>query len=192
MDYSALADRALAAEPLSRDDALSILRAPDEDVPELVAAAHRLRRRYFADSVKVNFLVNIKSGICPEDCHYCSQSKLSRAPIDKYPLLSSDEIIAAALRGHGFGARRLCVVASGRGPSDADVAHVAGAVRDVREQLPDVEICACLGLLEPQQAADLHDAGVFAYNHNLNTSENFYGEICSTHDYGDRVRTSPP
>ena len=189
MDYFALAARALASEPLSRDEALSLLRAPDVDVPELVAAAYRVRRRHFSDTVKVNFLVNIKSGICPEDCHYCSQSKVSRANIDKYPLLSANEIIAAALRGHSFGARRVCVVASGRGPSDADVAHVAGAVREVRERLPDVEICACLGLLEPKQATDLRDAGVFAYNHNLNTSENFYGEICSTHDYADRVRT---
>ena len=189
MDYFALAERAVAGLPLTRDDAHSILLAPDADVPELVAASHRVRRRYFADTVKVNFLVNIKSGICPEDCHYCSQSKLSRAAIDKYPLLSGEEIIEAALRGHSFGARRICVVASGRGPSDADVAQVSAAVREVRERLPDVEICACLGLLERQQATDLRDAGVFAYNHNLNTSENFYGEICGTHDYADRVRT---
>ncbi len=166
-----------------------MLRAPDEDLPALVAAAHRVRRRYFGNRVKVNFLVNIKSGICPEDCHYCSQSKLSRAKIDKYPLLSSNEIVTSALRGHEFGARRICVVASGRGPTDADVSHISTAVREVRDRLPDIEVCACLGLLEPSQATELKSAGVFAYNHNLNTSENFYGEICSTHDYADRMRT---
>ena len=166
-----------------------MLRAPDAEMPAIVAAAHALRRRYFGNTVKVNFLVNIKSGICPEDCHYCSQSKLSKAPIDKYNLLSGGEILASARRGHEFGARRVCMVASGRGPSDADVAHIATAVREVRSELPDAEICACLGLLEPHQAAELKDAGVFAYNHNLNTSENFYGEICETHTYADRVET---
>ena len=111
-----------------------MLRAPDAEMPAIVAAAHRLRRRYFGNTVKVNFLVNIKSGICPEDCHYCSQSKLSKAPIDKYNLLSGGEILAAARRGHEFGARRVCMVASGRGPSDADVAHIAdGRARSARD-----------------------------------------------------------
>jgi len=188
-DWLALADRVVAGDALTRDQALAVLGAPDADVPEIVAAAHRVRRRYFGDTVKVNFLVNVKSGICPEDCHYCSQSKLSKAPIDKYPLLSGGDILTAARRGHEFGARRVCLVASGRGPSDADVAHIGAAVREVLGELPDAEICACLGLLTPEQGRALKDAGVFAYNHNLNTSENFYNEICETHTYDDRVRT---
>jgi biotin synthase len=80
-------------------------------------------------------------------------------------------------------------VASGRGPSDADVEHVCGAVRDVLAALPEAEICACLGLLTAAQGTALKSAGVFAYNHNLNTSESFYGEICGTHTYADRLRT---
>jgi biotin synthase len=184
-----LADRALQGGALTRDEALALLRAPDDDVPAMVAAAHVVRRRYFGNSVKVNFLVNIKSGICPEDCHYCSQSKLSRAPIDKYGLMNGEDILAAARRGHEFGARRICLVASGRGPSDADVEHIGGAVREVLREMPDAEICACLGLLTAGQAEGLKRSGVFAYNHNLNTSEAFYGEICSTHDYADRMAT---
>ena len=81
------------------------------------------------------------------------------------------------------------MVASGRGPSDADITHIARAVREVHDVLPDAEICACLGLLEQRQADELKHAGVFAYNHNLNTSEAHYGEICTTHDYADRVAT---
>jgi biotin synthase len=189
MDWMQIAERALEDIAPTADESLAILRTPDEEMPAIVAAAHRVRRRYFGNTVKVNFLVNIKSGICPEDCHYCSQSKLSKAPIDKYNLLSGGEILASALRGHEFGARRICMVASGRGPSEADVAHIARAVREVRDTLPDAEICACLGLLEPEQADALKDAGVFAYNHNLNTSESHYGAICSTHDYADRVAT---
>lgn len=184
-----LAEGVLEGRPLTRDEAIAILQAPEAEMPAIVAAAHAVRRRYFGNTVKVNFLVNIKSGICPEDCHYCSQSKLSKAPIDKYPLMKGDDIITAARRGHEFGARRVCLVASGRGPSDADVEHIGGAVREVLSELPDAEICACLGLLEPHQATALKDAGVFAYNHNLNTSENYYGEICDTHDYADRMQT---
>jgi biotin synthase len=185
----ALAGRALEGVPPSAEESLRLLRAADVETSAIVAAAHALRQRYFGNTVKINFLVNIKSGICPEDCHYCSQSKVSKAPIDKYNLLSGQDIVSAALRGHEYGARRVCIVASGRGPSGADVAHIAAAVREVRDTLPDAEICACLGLLEPAQATELREAGVFAYNHNLNTSEAHYGEICSTHTYADRVET---
>jgi biotin synthase len=188
-DWPALAERALSGAAPTRAEALAVLRASDDEVPSIVAAAHRVRRRYFGNTVKVNFLVNIKSGICPEDCHYCSQSKLSKAPIDRYALLSGSDIVTAARRGHEFGARRVCLVASGRGPSDADIAHIAAAVREVLHELPDTEICACLGLLTPAQGGALRDAGVFAYNHNLNTSEARYGEICETHTYADRVQT---
>ena len=189
MDWTALARRSIAGDPPSREEALALLAASDAATPAIVAAAHEVRRHFFSDRVKVNFLVNIKSGICPEDCHYCSQSKLSKAPIDKYNLLGAPDILTAARRGHEFGARRVCLVASGRGPSDADVAHIAATVRDVVAEMPDTEICACLGLLSSDQAAQLKAAGVYAYNHNLNTSESYYGEICSTHDYADRVET---
>jgi biotin synthase len=188
-DWPGMADRSLAGIPPSREESLALLQAPPEEMPAIVAAAHRVRVRYFGNTVKINFLVNIKSGICPEDCHYCSQSKLSRAPIDKYNLLSGREIVDSALRGRKFGARRICLVASGRGPTDAEVEQIGEAVREVMTELPDAEVCACLGLLRPAQAARLKDAGVFAYNHNLNTSENFYGEICETHTYADRVAT---
>lgn len=189
MDWMGLSDRALVGEAPTRREALGLLGADDSEMPAIVAAAHRLRRRYFGNTVKINFLVNIKSGICPEDCHYCSQSKLSTASIDKYGLLSGAQILEAALRGDRFGASRICMVASGRGPSDADVARIASAVQQVRAALPRTEICACLGLLEPAQAGALKAAGVFAYNHNLNTSEAHYGEICGTHEYADRVAT---
>ncbi len=189
MDWLELSRRILDGHEIAADAALAVLRAPDDEMPEIVAAAHLLRRRYFGNTVKVNFLVNIKSGICPEDCHYCSQSRLSKAKIDKYSLLTGDEILEAAQRGHRYGARRVCLVASGRGPSDGDVAHIAAAVRAVRRALPEAEICTCLGLLAPSQAACLKEAGVFAYNHNLNTSEEFYGSICGTHTYRDRLAT---
>lgn len=184
-----LAEKSLRNETLSREEALSVLQWPEEDVLDLTSAAYKVRRARFGRKVKLNFLVNLQSGLCPEDCNYCSQSKISQAPIDKYKLLTAEEVLAAAENATAQGATRLCLVASMRGPSEKDVDAVALAVRRVKEEHPRLEICACLGLLKDGQADRLADAGVKAYNHNLNTSEKHYKEICSTHTYADRVDT---
>jgi biotin synthase len=188
-DFAALADAQLGGETLSIDDALAILRCGDESLLDLVAAAGRLRRRYFGMSVKVNYLVNLKSGKCPEDCSYCSQRLGSEAQILKYSWLDSADAVAQAGAGIRAGASRVCLVASGRGPTGRDVERVAGIVGQLKQEHPDVEVCACLGILQDGQAQALREAGVDAYNHNINTSESRYADICTTHDYGDRVRT---
>lgn len=185
----ALADAQLAGATLDVDDALAILRSADEDLLDLVAAAGRLRRRHFGMSVKVNYLVNLKSGKCPEDCSYCSQRLSSEAQILKYSWLDADDALTQAGAGIQAGASRVCLVASGRGPTGKDVERVAGIVTQLKQEHPDVEVCACLGILKDGQAQELRRAGVDAYNHNINTSEDRYAEICTTHDYGDRVRT---
>jgi biotin synthase len=149
----------------------------------------RVRRAHFGAAVKLNFLLNVKSGLCPEDCHYCSQSSLSTAEIARYPMLAVADVVAAAERAVRVKAARVCMVASGRGPTDREVAQVCEAVAAVRAAHPELEGCACLGLLKGAQAERLRAAGVFAYNHNLNTSERFYPEICATHTYRDRVQT---
>jgi biotin synthase len=131
----------------------------------------------------------VKSGLCPEDCHYCSQARDSTAAIPTYTLLDEATFCAAAARARELGATRLCLVASGRGPNERELARFAERVRAVKAGDPSLEICACLGLLAPDQADELLEAGVFAYNHNLNTSERFYGEICGTHGFQDRVET---
>ncbi len=182
-------DGALALEPPSRDEALWMLSYPEERVTELVAAVSRVRYEFFGNRVKLNALVNMKSGLCPEDCNYCSQSKISTAPIQKYPYLGKEEVLGRAAKAREAGAKRLCLVASGRGPSGHEVSRFAETVREVKSRYPELEICACLGILKDGQAETLKDAGVHAYNHNLNTSEGFYEKICSTHDYEDRTRT---
>ncbi|ATY11720.1 biotin synthase BioB [Amycolatopsis sp. AA4] len=187
--FDDLADRQLAGGVLDRTDARAVLEAPDEDVLGLVAAAGRLRRAHFGNKVKVNYLVNLKSGLCPEDCGYCSQRLGSSAQILKYSWLSAEETARQAGAGIQGGASRVCLVASGRGPSDRDVDRVAQAVEAVKSAHADVEVCACLGLLKDGQAEKLREAGVDAYNHNLNTSESRYSEICTTHGYDDRVDT---
>jgi len=189
MDWMKLAEKSLAGTALTEAEARSVLRSPDDDLLPLVHAAFQVRQSSFGKRVKLNFLLNAKSGLCPEDCNYCSQSKISDAGIEKYPFLSETEILEAAGRAVETRAKRFCMVNSGRGPTDGEIEQISGAVKKVRENYPGLEICVCLGLLAPDQAKALKDAGVDAYNHNLNTSENHYGSICSTHDYQDRKST---
>jgi biotin synthase len=178
-------DRVLPA----RSEALAVLASGDDELLDVVAAAFRVRRRYFGRRVKLNYLVNVKSGLCPEDCFYCSQRAGSSAGVLKYTWLKTDEVIASAEAGVAGGARRVCLVASGRGPTDRDIDRVCGTIASFKERNPDVEVCACLGLLTDGQAQRLREAGTTAYNHNLNTSGGHYADICTTHEYADRVST---
>jgi biotin synthase len=185
----ALAEKALARELPTRDEALRVLRSPDDELMDVVAAAFRVRLRYFGRRVKLNYLVNIKSGLCPEDCFYCSQRLGSAADVLKYTWLKPDQVVESAEAGVRAGAKRVCLVASGRGPTDGDITRVSTAISAFKQQNPDVEVCACLGLLSDGQAERLQAAGTTAYNHNLNTAEGHYGDICTTHDFGDRAET---
>src|ERR1700730_5977267 len=189
MLISELVERALNLEPPTPEEGVALLRRSDAETPGLVTEVSRVRRRFFEDRVKLNFLLNIKSGLCPEDCHYCSQSKLSSAAIQRYRMLTAAEAVEAAGMALAAGAKRFCMVASGRGPTPRELDHFTEAVRQVKAAHPRLEICACLGLLREGQAEQLVEAGVYAYNHNLNTSESHYAEICETHTYADRIDT---
>jgi biotin synthase len=187
--FAGLAARVAAGHRLTAAEALAILDTPDAQTLELVAAAGTLRRAHFANTVKVNYLVNLKSGLCPEDCTYCSQRLGSKAEILKYTWLKPDEAVRQAGLGIAGGASRVCMVASGKGPSNRDVDRVATMIEQIKEEHPQVEVCACLGILKEGQAQRLREAGTDAYNHNLNTAESLYPEICSTHTYQERVDT---
>jgi len=187
--YRAAADCALADRPPSRADALAVLRSPDDDLPAVLSAAFAVRARHFGRRVKLCVLKNARSGLCPEDCGYCSQSAVSSADIDRYRLRPVPELTAAAREAAARGARRYCMVVSARGPSPGDVAHFAEAARAIRAELPDLELCVSLGILADGQAEALRAAGIDFVNHNLNTSRRFYPAICSTHTYDDRVAT---
>ncbi|KRF17795.1 biotin synthase [Nocardioides sp. Soil797] len=187
--YDELADRILAGGAATAEEALAVLRTTDAELLGAVAAAARLRREHFANTVKVNYLVNLKSGLCPENCNYCSQALGSQAPILKYSWLSKDEALSQAGAGLRGGASRVCMVSSGRGPSDRDVDRVVEMTEAIKEEYADVEVCACLGLLKDGQADRLRAAGVDAYNHNINTAESNHDKIVQTHTYDDRVDT---
>jgi biotin synthase len=187
-DWFSLADRALAGDVLSHDDARAVLAAPDEALLEQLAAAYRVRRTYWGNRVRLHFLLNAQSGLCPEDCHYCTQSSVSSAEIDKYPMLAREKILAAAGRAAELKAGTFCLVISGRSPGERVFGKVLDAVREVRARY-DLKVCACLGLLDGDQARRLAEAGVETVNHNLNTSPAFHGEVCTTHTFDDRVAT---
>jgi len=184
-----LAEKALARELPTRADALNVLKSPDDELMDVVAAAFKVRLRYFGRRVKLNYLVNIKSGLCPEDCFYCSQRRGSAADVLKYTWLKPTEVLESAEAGVRAGAKRVCLVASGRGPTNADITRVSTAITEFKAKNPDIEVCACLGLLSPGQAERLLEAGTTAYNHNLNTAETNYQDICTTHSYQDRADT---
>jgi biotin synthase len=188
LDWRELARQVLAGEPIDRRAALAVVQAPDDQLLAILDAAFEVRRAHFGRRVQLYYLMNAKSGLCPEDCHYCTQSSISTAEIPKHPFLSREELLAGAHRAYENRACTYCIVASGRGPTNRELEHVIGAVREIKDTLP-LRICACLGILSGDQAERLREAGVDRFNHNLNTSEAYHEEICTTHEYEDRVRT---
>jgi len=187
--YRALAERALADQPIEPAAALGILTAPDADLSSVLWAAYAVRAAHFGRRVKLCVLNNARSGLCPEDCGYCSQSAVSTAEIERYRLKPVPELVAAARRAAAAGARRYCMVTSARGPSPADIQHFGRAARSIRAELPQLELCVSLGIMGDDEARALRGAGVDYVNHNLNTSRRHYPAICSTHTYEDRVAT---
>ena len=186
--WQALADRVLSGGSIDRDDARAILESTDVELLDLLAAAYRVRHRHFGTTVQLFFLMNAKSGLCPEDCSYCSQSKVSDAEIPRYNLLSAPKLMEAAKLASERQSKTFCIVISARGPSQREIDFVCEITPRIKREY-GLNICACLGLLTAEQAKQLAAAGVDKVNHNLNTSERYYGEVCTTHTYADRVAT---
>ncbi|RCW43190.1 biotin synthase [Halopolyspora algeriensis] len=186
-----LVTKALDGRAPTRDEALALLveETDSPDVLDVVAAGSRVRRHFFGRRVKLNTIINMKSGLCPEDCGYCSQRLGSGSDILKYSWIEPDEAAKTADRAAEAGAKRICLVASGRGPGRRDIGRITDTIAAIKDKRPGVEICACLGLLSEGQGEQLAEAGAYAYNHNLNTNEARYADICSTHTFGDRVDT---
>ena len=187
-DWNHFAERALAGEILSREESRAVLAAPDEAVLDQLAAAYRVRRHFWGNRVRLHFLLNAQSGLCPEDCNYCSQSKISAAEIEKYPMMAQERILDAAERAASLKAGTFCMVISGRAPGERVFGKVLDAVREIKAR-HDLKICACLGLLDEEQTRRLAEAGVDRVNHNLNTSAAHTPNVVSTHTFEDRRRT---
>ena len=186
--FQDLADRVLTGTSPTREEALEILATPQGKLLDLVNAAYTIRSKYFGNTVRLQMLLNAKSGACQEDCHYCSQSTISDAPIDRYALLSPEKMMEGARRAADAKAQRYCIVISGRSPLQSEITQISSAVKKIKNEIP-IQICCSLGLLNGEQASQLKDAGVDRINHNLNTSEAFHPSICTTHTYQDRIDT---
>lgn len=188
-NYEEWAERVLAGGTLTDEEGLAILNSPDEDLLPLLQASYKIRKRYYGNKVKLNMIINTKSGLCPENCGYCAQSIVSKAPIEKYAMMKQEEIVAGAERAASVNAGTYCIVASGRGPVNRELEIVIDSVKEIKAKHQDMTVCACLGILKPEQAKRLKEAGVDRYNHNINTSAAHHESITTSHTYDDRVNT---
>ena len=160
--------------------------APGADLVDLFAAAVRIRQHYRGNALDICSIVNAKSGACSEDCSYCAQSIHHATGAPVYPLISVDRMSAAAESAKKNGARRFCIVTSGRGIESRDDLHnIAKGVKRVREM--GLAPCATLGTLTLEQLAYLKDSGLDRYHHNIETSRDYFPRICSTHTFDDRL-----
>lgn len=183
-----LSARILDGQPLTAEDARCVVRAPDDEILELIAAAYRVRRHFHGMKVRLNMLINAKSGLCGEDCAYCSQSRVSTADINRYPLVNEDVILAGAAVAVERKASTYCIAISGRSPTPRELEHLCRVISKIKERFR-LRVCLSPGLLSLQQAQALKAAGLDRVNHNLNTSRGYYARICSTHSYEDRLAT---
>lgn len=186
--YSQLANDSLNGVTLKNETALDILTNPEIELLPLLNAAFQVRKATKGMDVTIHIINNAQNGHCPEDCAYCAQGKSSKANIEEYPMKPEAEILEEAKKAYEAGAFRYCMVFAGRGPSQKRTAQLANLIQKIKSQYP-LQICVSAGLMQQEELNTLKAAGLDRLNHNLNTSESFYPQICSTHTYQDRVNT---
>ncbi|MHD0396796.1 biotin synthase BioB [Staphylococcus simulans] len=183
-----IAEDILKGKLLTKEEAYNLYTDDSIDTMTLLDEAYAIRKHYYGKKVKLNMILNAKSGICPEDCGYCGQSRDMKRK-DRYALIPENEIVAGANAAAEHQIGTYCIVMSGRGPSDKEVDHITSSVKQIKHAHPELKVCACLGIANDEQAQRLKAAGVDRYNHNLNTSENYHDTVVTTHSYEDRVNT---
>src|SRR5882757_2105978 len=189
---SAILDRArtqVLTDGVGLDPAgvLDVLRLPDEDVPDALQVAHEVRMRWCGEDVEVEGIVSLKTGGCPEDCHFCSQSGLFASPV-RAVWLDIPALVEAARQTAATGATEFCIVAAVRGPDDRLMAQMREGVKAIREAV-DINVAASLGLLTQDQVDELAAIGVHRYNHNLETARSHFDSVVTTHSYEERWDT---
>ena len=189
-DVITAARRALVDErrPLSQDELAALAALPDADVPALAEAAHAVRVAWCGDVVEIEGILSAKTGGCPEDCHFCSQSSRFDSPVKAVPLLSHAEVVAAARETAELGASEFCLVYAVRGPDERLMAHLEEIVPLVARET-GLNVAVSAGILTSDQAARLAAVGTHRYNHNLETSRSYFPSIVTTHTWEERFAT---
>ncbi len=188
-DVLEIARRQVLAEGRGLDEqqVLACLRLPDDRLGELLALAHEVRMRWCGPEVEVEGIVSVKTGGCPEDCHFCSQSGRFESPV-RPVWLDVAELVAAARATAATGATEFCIVAAVRGPDDRLMSQVAGAIKAIKDAV-EINVACSLGILTPDQTDALAAMGVHRYNHNLETARSFFGQVVTTHTWAERQAT---
>ncbi len=186
-----LCEKVLEGKTISKESALELLNIPNQYVPFLVYCAQKIKENFFPErEIEFCSIINAKSGACTEDCKFCAQSGFYKTPINIYGLVPKEEILEGAERSMEFGANRYCVVLAGKKASSQEIELIAEAVRDISEnENLTVNACVSAGTLDKDQLETLKQAGVKRVNHNLETSENFFPKIVSTHRWKERYQT---
>jgi biotin synthase len=172
---------------LRRDQALACLQLPDDRVDELLDLAHEVRTHWCGDEVEVEGIVSLKTGGCPEDCHFCSQSGVFDSPV-RSAWLDIPALVTAAKETANIGATEFCIVAAVRGPDERLMTQVREGVAAIREAV-DINVACSLGMLSQEQVDELAAMGVHRYNHNLETAESYFTDVVTTHSYEERWTT---
>jgi biotin synthase len=172
---------------LDEQQVLDVLRLPDEALPDLLALAHEVRLRWCGPEVEVEGIVSVKTGGCPEDCHFCSQSGLFQSPV-RAAWLDIPSLVQAAKETAATGASEFCIVAAVRGPDERLMTQMREGVAAIRDAV-DINVAASLGMLDQQQVDDLADMGVHRYNHNLETARSHFPQVVTTHTWEERWST---
>jgi biotin synthase len=176
-----------SGEGLGRAEVLEVLRLPDDRLEELLALAHEVRMRWCGPEVEVEGIISLKTGGCPEDCHFCSQSGLFASPV-RSAWLDIPSLVEAAKQTAKSGATEFCIVAAVRGPDERLLAQVAAGIEAIRNEV-EIHIACSLGMLDRQQVDRLAEMGVHRYNHNLETARSFFPHVVTTHTWEERWDT---
>ena len=180
-------EKALAGGTISFGEAENLL--DTNDIMTLANCANTITRAFNGDKVDVETLVNAKSGRCPEDCSFCAQSSFYETDIQRYPLLSKEQLVERAEKAKEDGATSFCLVCAYRYPPEKDFQQICEAIKEIKSKL-EIEVNVSLGFMTPSKARDLKKIGVKRYNHNLEAAESYFTKICKTHKYSDRVNTA--
>ena len=183
-----LGDKVINGEKLSKEEGIKILNIPDKLLDKLIEEAKKVREYFFKNQVEFCSLINAKNGACTEDCSFCAQSSKYPTPINAYPLVPMEEMLEGAEKAVSLKANRYCIVMSGRRATKEEIEKVSEAVKEIRKKYP-IKVCVSLGSIDEEDLKKLKNAGVDRVNHNLETSENFFPNIVSTHSWQERYNT---